>query len=134
MKCDGYRLIIQREGKRVRCSPATAMIKYPLIVESALRNRCSVFVIDGEAVLLGRLWLSARALVFRTAGVSLWLSATGAVLKRRAVVRRVKRRAGAMFQRPIAATAQEHSCAPARSVFHTWTSGDRCSRCCKASE
>jgi len=27
--------------------------KYPLIVEAALRNRCTSFVIDGEAVLLG---------------------------------------------------------------------------------
>jgi bifunctional non-homologous end joining protein LigD len=27
--------------------------KYPLIAEAALRNRCSSFVIDGEAVLLG---------------------------------------------------------------------------------
>jgi bifunctional non-homologous end joining protein LigD len=27
--------------------------RYPLIVEAALRNRCSSFVVDGEAVLLG---------------------------------------------------------------------------------
>jgi bifunctional non-homologous end joining protein LigD len=27
--------------------------RYPLIVEAALRNRCTSFVIDGEAVLLG---------------------------------------------------------------------------------
>ena len=55
VKHDGYRLIVQREGKRVRLftrnghdwsEPVSADI------EAALRNRNS-FVIDGEAVLLG---------------------------------------------------------------------------------
>ena len=56
IKHDGYRLIIQRDGKRVRlwtrnghdCSDC-----FPLITEAALRNRNSSFVLDGEAVLLG---------------------------------------------------------------------------------
>jgi len=51
-----YRLIVQREGKRVRLLTKNGhdwTDRYPLIVESALRNRSSSFVIDGEAVLLG---------------------------------------------------------------------------------
>jgi ATP-dependent DNA ligase len=56
IKHDGYRLIVQREGKRVRLFTRNGYDwsdRYPLIVEAALRNRCTSFVIDGEAVLLG---------------------------------------------------------------------------------
>ena len=56
IKHDGYRLIIQREGKRVRLFTRNGhdwTDRYPLIVEAALRNRQTSFVIDGEAVLLG---------------------------------------------------------------------------------
>lgn len=56
IKYDGYRLIVQREGERVRLFTKNGhdwTDRYPLIVESALRNRSSSFVIDGEAVLLG---------------------------------------------------------------------------------
>jgi len=56
IKHDGYRLIVQREGKRVRLFTRNGhdwTHRYPLIVEAALRNRTSSFVIDGEAVLLG---------------------------------------------------------------------------------
>jgi len=56
IKHDGYRLIVQREGKRVRLFTRNGhdwSDKYPLIAEAALRNRCSSFVIDGEAGLLG---------------------------------------------------------------------------------
>ena len=56
IKHDGYRLIIQREGKRVRLFTRNGhdwSDRYPRIVEAALRNRNSAFVIDGEAVLLG---------------------------------------------------------------------------------
>jgi bifunctional non-homologous end joining protein LigD len=56
IKHDGYRLIVQREGKRVRLFTRNGYDwtgRYPLIVEAALKNRCSSFVIDGEAVLLG---------------------------------------------------------------------------------
>src|SRR5205809_6039714 len=55
IKHDGYRLIIQREGKRVRLFTRNGYDwsdRYPLIVEAALRNRNNSFVIDGEAVLL----------------------------------------------------------------------------------
>src|SRR5881227_140595 len=56
IKHDGYRLIVQREGKRVRLFTRKGhdwSDRYPLIVEAALRNRNASFVVDGEAVLLG---------------------------------------------------------------------------------
>jgi bifunctional non-homologous end joining protein LigD len=56
IKHDGYRLIVQREGKRVRLFTRNSYDwtdRYPLIVEAALRNRAASFVLDGEAVLLG---------------------------------------------------------------------------------
>ena len=56
IKHDGYRVIVQREGKRVRLFTRNGhdwTDRYPLIVEAALKNRSSSFVIDGEAVLLG---------------------------------------------------------------------------------
>jgi bifunctional non-homologous end joining protein LigD len=55
IKHDGYRLIVQRVGKRVRLFTRNGYDwseRYPLIVEAAQRNRNSSFVIDGEAVLL----------------------------------------------------------------------------------
>ncbi|MET0710109.1 MAG: hypothetical protein ABWY82_25180, partial [Tardiphaga sp.] len=57
IKHDGYRLIVQREGERVRLFTRSGHDwsgRYPLIIEAALRNRNTSFVIDGEAVLLGR--------------------------------------------------------------------------------
>ena len=56
IKHDGYRLIVQREGTRVRLFTRNGhdwTDRYPLIAEAALKNRSSSFVIDGEAVLLG---------------------------------------------------------------------------------
>jgi ATP-dependent DNA ligase len=56
VKHDGYRLIVQREGKRVRLFTRNGHDwsgRYPLITEAALHNSNSSFVIDGEAVLLG---------------------------------------------------------------------------------
>src|SRR5258707_7034113 len=56
IKHDGYRLIVQREGKRVRLFTRNGhdwSDRFPLITEAALRNRNASFVIDGEAVLLG---------------------------------------------------------------------------------
>lgn len=55
VKHDGYRLIVQRDGKRVRLFTRNGFDwtkRFPLIVEAALQNRCTSFVIDGEAVLL----------------------------------------------------------------------------------
>lgn len=56
VKHDGYRLIVQRDGKRVRLFTRNGhdwSDRFPLITEAALRNRISSFVIDSEAVLLG---------------------------------------------------------------------------------
>jgi ATP-dependent DNA ligase len=56
IKHDGYRLIVQRVGTRVRLFTRNGFDwsdRYPLISEAALRNRNTSFVIDGEAVLLG---------------------------------------------------------------------------------
>ena len=56
IKQDGYRLIVQREGKRVHLFTRNGhdwSDRYPLIAEAALRNRNNSFVIDGEAVVPG---------------------------------------------------------------------------------
>jgi bifunctional non-homologous end joining protein LigD len=56
IKHDGYRMIVVRDGARVRLFTRNGYDwsdRYPLIVEAALRNRATSFVIDGEAVLLG---------------------------------------------------------------------------------
>jgi len=56
IKHDGYRLIVQRDGKRVRLWTRNRhdwRDRFPLISEVALRNRNLSFVVDGEAVLLG---------------------------------------------------------------------------------
>jgi bifunctional non-homologous end joining protein LigD len=56
IKHDGYRMLVVRENKRVRLISRNGYDltdRYPLIVEAALKNRTSSFVIDGEAVLLG---------------------------------------------------------------------------------
>nr|WP_233286238.1 RNA ligase family protein [Bradyrhizobium brasilense] len=56
IKHDGYRLIVQRDGNRVRLFTRNGhdwSTRFPLVAEAALRNRCRQFVIDGEAVLLG---------------------------------------------------------------------------------
>ena len=56
LKMDGYRLIVQRDGDRVRLYTRNGYDwshRYPWIVESALRNRTKQFVIDGDAVVLG---------------------------------------------------------------------------------
>jgi bifunctional non-homologous end joining protein LigD len=55
IKHDGYRLIVQREGKRVRLFTRNGhdwSERYPRIVEAALRHRANSFALDGEAVLL----------------------------------------------------------------------------------
>jgi bifunctional non-homologous end joining protein LigD len=54
IKHDGYRLIVQREGQRVRLFTRNGHDwsgRFPLITEAALRHRNSSFVLDGEAVL-----------------------------------------------------------------------------------
>jgi bifunctional non-homologous end joining protein LigD len=56
IKHDGYRVIVRRDGERVRLFTRNGYdwtARYPLIVEAARRIKTSQFVIDGEAVLLG---------------------------------------------------------------------------------
>jgi bifunctional non-homologous end joining protein LigD len=56
VKQDGFRLIVQRDGERVRLFTRNGYdwtSRYPLIVEAARRIRTKQFVIDGETVLLG---------------------------------------------------------------------------------
>ncbi len=55
IKHDGYRLIVQREGERVRLFTRRGLDwtnRFPLIIEAARRLQTSAFVIDGEAVWL----------------------------------------------------------------------------------
>jgi len=56
VKYDGYRMLVLRDGDRVRLITRNGYDRtkqYPWIVESALKNRIKRFVLDGEAVLLG---------------------------------------------------------------------------------
>jgi ATP-dependent DNA ligase len=56
IKFDGYRLRVEREGKRVRLITKGGYDwtkRFPWVVQAALKNRQSHFVIDGEAVVLG---------------------------------------------------------------------------------
>jgi bifunctional non-homologous end joining protein LigD len=56
IKHDGYRLIVQREGERIRLLTRRGYDwsdRYPLVTQAALRLRKRSFVIDGEAVVLG---------------------------------------------------------------------------------
>ncbi|MBR0753542.1 DNA ligase [Bradyrhizobium jicamae] len=56
IKHDGYRMMIVREGKRVRLRTKNGhdwTDRYPVIVEAALKLRQNHFELDGEAVLLG---------------------------------------------------------------------------------
>jgi ATP-dependent DNA ligase len=56
IKHDGFRLRVERDGNRVRLITPGGYdwaMRYPWIVEAALKNRRKQFVIDGEAVTLG---------------------------------------------------------------------------------
>jgi ATP-dependent DNA ligase len=56
VKYDGYRLIVARDGDRVRLFTRNGHDwsgRYPWIEEAAPKNRNQQFVIDGEAVILG---------------------------------------------------------------------------------
>ena len=52
---DGYRLLVEREGRRVRLITRNGYDwtdRFPWVVEAALKNKQQRFVIDGEAVVL----------------------------------------------------------------------------------
>jgi bifunctional non-homologous end joining protein LigD len=54
IKHDGYRLMVRRDGERVRCFTRNGhdwADRFPAIVEAALRIQASSFLIDGEAVI-----------------------------------------------------------------------------------
>jgi len=56
IKYDGYRLLVIRDGARVRLLSRSGLDwtkRFPWIAEAALQNRQTRFVIDGEAVVLG---------------------------------------------------------------------------------
>jgi len=56
IKYDGFRLLVQRDGDRVRLITRGGYDwtkRYPWIAEAALKNRHKQFVVDGEAVVLG---------------------------------------------------------------------------------
>jgi bifunctional non-homologous end joining protein LigD len=56
IKYDGYRLRLERDGRKVRLITKNGhnwTDRFPWIVQSALRNREQHFAVDGEAVLLG---------------------------------------------------------------------------------
>jgi bifunctional non-homologous end joining protein LigD len=65
VKHDGYRVIVQRDGKTVRLFSRNGhdlTKRYPWIAQAALQNRQQRFVIDGEAVILGVDGMSDNAL------------------------------------------------------------------------
>ena len=54
IKHDGYRLMVRRDGARVRCFTRKGhdwADRFPAIVDAALRVKASSFLIDGEAVI-----------------------------------------------------------------------------------
>jgi bifunctional non-homologous end joining protein LigD len=54
LKHDGYRLMVRRDGARVRCFTRNGhdwADRFPAIVEAALRVKAASFLIDGEAVI-----------------------------------------------------------------------------------
>ena len=54
IKHDGYRLMVRRDGERVRCFTKGGhdwADRFPAIVEAALRIKAQSFLIDGEAVI-----------------------------------------------------------------------------------
>ena len=55
IKHDGYRLMVRRDGARVRCFTRNGhdwADRFPAIVDAALRIKASSFLIDGEAVVV----------------------------------------------------------------------------------
>ena len=56
IKHDGFRLLVRREGSRVRCFTRGGFDwadRFPAIVDAASRIRAESFLIDGEAIVCG---------------------------------------------------------------------------------
>ena len=54
IKHDGYRLMVRRDGSRVRCFTKNGhdwADRFPAIVDASLRIKASSFLIDGEVVI-----------------------------------------------------------------------------------
>src|SRR6478736_1261981 len=53
IKHDGYRLMVRRDGSRIRCFTRNGhdWLTAPAIVDAALRIKATSFLIDGEAVI-----------------------------------------------------------------------------------
>ena len=54
MKHDGYRLMVRRDGSRVRCFTRNGYDwadRFPATVEAAARLKAQSFLIDGEVVI-----------------------------------------------------------------------------------
>ena len=54
LKHDGYRLMVRRDGARVRCFTKNGYdwaSRFPAIVDAALRIKAQSFLIDGETVI-----------------------------------------------------------------------------------
>jgi bifunctional non-homologous end joining protein LigD len=74
-KHDGYRLIVQRDGKRVRLFTRNGhdwTNRYSRIVGPAFRNWSKYFVVDGEAILLAGGGVGFRGLLSRRHEVQLY--------------------------------------------------------------
>jgi bifunctional non-homologous end joining protein LigD len=55
IKHDGFRLMVRRDGARVRCFTRNGhewADRFPTIVNAALRIKAQSFLIDGEAVVV----------------------------------------------------------------------------------
>jgi ATP-dependent DNA ligase len=55
IKHDGYRLMVRRDGLRVRCFTRNGhdcADRFPAIVDAALRIKAQSFLIDGEGVII----------------------------------------------------------------------------------
>jgi bifunctional non-homologous end joining protein LigD len=56
IKHDGYRLMVRRDGERVRCVTRNGTDwadRFPSVVDAALRIKAASFLIDGEVLIIG---------------------------------------------------------------------------------
>ena len=90
IKHDGYRLMVRRDGLRVRCFTKNGhdwTDRFPSIVDAALSFKATSFLIDGEATILGDDGTYVNALRSRGRGGEVMLVASD-LLERAGVDRR----------------------------------------------